>query len=133
MSAGDDGLKIASAMVELAEGRADFAIGAADALIAIDRGHDLVIASPVFQRSAAVYVALADTPLETPGDLLKLRISRTPDDLIDIEFKAALREEGLRMEAADWLPHRPGAEAIIRGEVQAIPGYSISQIGRAHV
>lgn len=126
LSLADDGLRIASAMGELAEGRADFAIGAADALIAIDRGHDLVIASPVFQRSAAVYVALADTPLETPGDLLKLRISRTPDDLIDIEFKAALREEGLRMEAADWLPHRPGAEALLRGEVQAIPGYSIS-------
>lgn len=126
LSAGDDGLKIASAMGELAEGRADFAIGAADALIGIDRGQDLVIASPVFQRSAAVYVAMAETPLETPGDLLKLRIARTPDDLIDIEFKAALREEGLRMEAADWLPHRPGVDVLVRGEAQAIPGYSIS-------
>lgn len=119
-------LTIAAAMGELAEGRADFAIGAADALIAIDRGQDLVIASPVFQRSAAVYVALAQTPLETPGDLLKLRISRSPDDLIDIEFRAALKEEGLRMEAADWVSHRPGVDALIEGEVQAIPGYSIS-------
>ena len=44
-----DGL--VQAIPEVLEGRADFGIGAADVLVAIDGGANLMIASPVFQQS----------------------------------------------------------------------------------
>ena len=59
---------ILKAVDEVAEGRADFGVGAADILIARDRGVPLVVLASIFQHSPAAFFALEGTSFNTPKD-----------------------------------------------------------------
>ena len=82
---------ILSATQEVANGNADFGVGAADILIARDQGIPLVVLASIFQNSAAEFYAKEGTHLQAPVDLLKLRVARTKNSLIDVELQAMLR------------------------------------------
>ncbi len=118
--------EILQAVREVSEGRADFGIGAADVLVGIDRGDPLVIVSSFFQKSGAAYFALESTPLESLADLARLTLARLPNDLIDIEFQAAFREEGIRIEGLASIPLEAGFEDMTSGRAGALPGYVIT-------
>ncbi|MCC7220458.1 MAG: ABC transporter substrate-binding protein, partial [Candidatus Contendobacter sp.] len=81
---------ILSATQEVAQGHADFGVGAADILMARDQGIPLVVLASIFQQSAAEFYAKEGTPLQSPVDLLKLRVARIKNDLIDVELQAML-------------------------------------------
>ena len=114
-----------SATREVGEGRADFGVGAADILIARDQGLPLVVLASIFQQSAAEFYALESTPLQSPSDLLKLKVARNVNDLIDIEMQAMLLVEGLDPQKVTPYPHRPGIAHLLDGRVDVIPGYRI--------
>jgi len=65
---------------EIESGNAQFAVGALDILIGEDRGLDLVVLAPIFQRSPSVIFSLGTTPLEDLSQLAKLRIAAVKDD-----------------------------------------------------
>ena len=118
--------RILQAVEEVAEGRADFGVGAADILIARDRGAPLVVLASIFQRSGAEFYAMEDTPLQSPRDLLNLRVARNVNDLIDIELQAMLLAEGVDPEKITPYPHRPSYKPFMEGLVDVIPGYRIT-------
>lgn len=120
------GNTILSATREVSEGRANFGIGSADILLALDRGDPLVIISSIFQQSAAAYFALESTQFTSLRDFQYLKVARTKDDLIDIEFQAALLSEGIDPGLIDWKPHESGIDHLVSGRVDVVPGYSIS-------
>lgn len=122
---GRDG-KILSGVEEVLAGRADFGIGSGDILLAIDRGAPLVVLAPIFQQSAAEFYAREGTRLNAPADLLKLRVARKVNDLIDIELQAMLLAEGIAPAKLKSYPHQPGIEHLVSGRVDVIPGYSFS-------
>ncbi|NJM11033.1 MAG: ABC transporter substrate-binding protein [Synechococcaceae cyanobacterium SM1_2_3] len=102
--------KILSATEEVASGRADFGVGAADILLTRDQGAPLVVLASIFQHSAAEFYAKASTSLSAPADLLKLRVDRKVNDLIDIELQAMLCAEGIDPQRVTPYPHGPGLE-----------------------
>ena len=53
-----------SAVGEIQNGNADFAIGGVDILTAKDHGLDVVVLSSIFQRSQYAAYSLSDTPIE---------------------------------------------------------------------
>ncbi len=119
---------IRNAITEVAEGRADFGIGAADILIASDRGTPLVVLASIFQHSAVEYYALADTELDGPADLARLRVVRRPGDLVDVELQVLLSAEGIDPASVPAYPfstQRGYLADLAVGIVDVIPGYSI--------
>lgn len=115
--------KILSAIDEVAGGRADFGVGAADILIARDQGIPLVVLASIFQQSAAEFYAKESTLMQAPADLLKLRVARRVNDLIDVELQAMLRAEGIDPQKITPYPHGPGIEHLMTDQVQVMPGY----------
>ena len=117
---------ILKAVDEVAEGRADFGVGAADILIARDRGVPLVVLASIFQESASAFFALESTRLDNLQDLSRLRVARNVNDLVDIEFQAMLLAEGINPEAIDSYPHIPTYAHLLHGLVDVVPGYRIT-------
>ena len=118
--------KIRSATEEVANGNADFGVGAADILLARDRGIPLVVLASIFQQSAAEFYIREDTPLQSLVDLLKLRVARTVNDLIDIELQAMVLSEGIDPKQITPYPHSSGLEHFVSGRVDVVPGYRIT-------
>ena len=118
--------KILSATQEVSEGRADFGIGAADVLIANDKGADLRITAVILQQSAARLYLKKATPYSFITDLAKLKVARNVNDLIDVELQAMLMNEGISPKKISTYPHQPGLEHLISDKVQVVPGYKVS-------
>ncbi|NQU64038.1 MAG: ABC transporter substrate-binding protein, partial [SAR324 cluster bacterium] len=118
--------KILRAVTEVAEGRAEFGIGATDVLLARSKDVPLVILAAIFQKSAAGFYFKADTPLNSLADLPKLRVARQVDSLIDLEFQAMLKSEGIDPKLIKPYPHQGGLDHLISGQIDVMPGYSIS-------
>lgn len=97
------------------EGSADFGIGSTDVLLAVDRGHELVFVSSVFQRSGAAAFTAGDRRLQALDDLVRLRVARVDGSLEDIEFHAMLVAEGIA-------PSSVGAAGMGDGLVRLLAG-----------
>ena len=117
---------ILSAVDEVGSKRAQFGIGGADILMGIDQGLPLVVVASIFQHSAAAFFTRQDTVIHHPSDFLDLKVARRLNDLVDIEFQATLKAEGIDPEKITPFPHQPGIEHLLSGAVDVIPGYSIN-------
>ncbi len=118
--------KIHGAVKEVADGNADFGIGAADILIGIDQGTPLVLLASIFQQSAAEFYAKEETVLQSPADLLNLKVARNVNDLIDVELQSMLLAEGINPNKIVPFKHMPGIQPLVDGSVDVIPGYRLS-------
>jgi len=93
-SAFKDG-EILTAPTEIAQGRADFGVGAADILMAQDSGVEFTLVASIFQRSAVEYCTLQKYRGLTVFDLSQMHIARRPGDLLDLELQALFASEGI--------------------------------------
>ncbi|WP_373498357.1 response regulator, partial [Desulfococcus sp.] len=114
------------ALAAVAEGRADFGIGAADILAARDRGLPLVILASFFQRSAVAFYALETGRLSSPVDLLRLRVGRKPGDATDVEMQAMLRAEGINPDHVAVHPAHFGVADLASGDIDVVADYTLS-------
>ncbi len=86
---------------ELMEGRADFGVSSSEILLHRLSGKPVVALAAVFQHSPLVLVALADTGIRTPHDLVGRRVGVSWSTR-DAEILAMLKNEGVSMD--DILP-----------------------------
>lgn len=117
-----------SSIDEVAQGNAWFGIGAADILIARDKGYPLVVLASIFQQSAVAFFAPKRVKLNRPADLVDLRVSRRLGDMVDIEMQAMLLAEGIDPALVEPHPfdQREGyLSEMKRGNIDVIPGYII--------
>ncbi|MDM8549298.1 ABC transporter substrate-binding protein [Desulfobacterales bacterium HSG2] len=124
--------QIVSAVKAVAEGDADFGVGAADIIMAKDKGAPLVVLAVIFQQSAAEFYAREGTELNSLADLTRLRVARKVNDLIDVELQAMLRSEGIDISLVPPHPHESGIGHLIEERVDMMPGYRISVPYEAH-
>jgi ABC-type nitrate/sulfonate/bicarbonate transport system substrate-binding protein len=117
---------ILSAIEEVDVGRAQFGIGAADILMAKDKGIQLVVLASIFQHSASAFYTKKETQLYSPTDFLNLKVARKVNDLIDIELQAMLKSEGINPDRVKAYPYQSGMDHLISGEVDVVPAYSIA-------
>jgi len=128
--------KLLSAVEEVAAGRADFGIGAAEVLVARDRGEPLVIASSIFQQSAVAVFSREETRVDSPAALTRLRLRRISNDLTDVELQAMLLAEGLSPDSIPIIDLQGwegrSMELLHQGVIDAYAGYSLSAMWRAN-
>lgn len=124
---------IISAVSEVSSGAATFGIGAADILTGDDslrtrnpRSGGLSVLASIFQRSAARFYSLKDSGISSPADLAGKMVARMSGDLIDIEFMAMLRNEGVDAATFRSVPHTPGVRGLKDRKADLLPGYTIS-------
>ncbi len=120
------GGQILSAVEEVGAGRADFGVGAADVLIARDRGVPLVLLATIFQQSSSAFYSLPSAGVSSLADFTRLRVARKVGDLIDVEMQVMLRAEGIDPETVRAYPHEMGAAHLLEGRVDIMPGYSFA-------
>lgn len=118
--------KILKAVKEVSEGQADFGIGAADILVANDKGPPLSVTAVIFQQSASAFYAKTGTRFISPKDLVELTVARNKNDLIDIELQAMLRSEGIDPEEVNAYPLKAKLKDFTSRTIDVWPGYSIS-------
>ncbi len=119
------------AVKEVSEGRADFGIGSVDALVARDGGMPLVLAAAIFQQSAVGVFAKSETNLNSPADLVSLKVRRTNDDLPDVELQAMLRAEGIDPDNVGGKMDGHGFNMLVEGEIDAYAGYTLTALWRS--
>ncbi|MBT6241077.1 MAG: PAS domain S-box protein [Rhodospirillaceae bacterium] len=126
--------KVLDAVKEVSEGRADFGIGSADILLALDRGVPLRITASIFQQSPVAIIARTEDGLISPADLSRLRVRRTIDDFLDVEFRAVLKAEGIDLSDITSIVEgergRPFS-LLKEGKIDAYAGYTLTALWRA--
>lgn len=117
--------KVLNVPKEVAEGRADFGIGAIDILMAEDEKTDFMVVASIFQRSPTEFFMLKDTPYSSPADLARLKIARRRDDLLDIELQALLIREGINPASFPFCDRTGNfqVEDLTSERFDVIPGY----------
>jgi diguanylate cyclase (GGDEF)-like protein len=112
---------------ELIEGRADFAIGSLDILLEKDKGEELLILAPIFQRSPNSVFALSTTSLNSVLDLAKLRIAiSAADDYTTLEVLALFKAQGIDPTHVKFVETTPTVNTLLDGTADAIATYGIS-------
>mgnify|MGYP001273128550 CR=1 FL=1 len=121
-----DGKNLIQATKEVASGRADFGIGAAEIIVAREDGADLKVIASIFQRSASrLYLLEKHGPVTLQEVAENLRVARVVNGLVDVEFQAMLRSEGIDPEIVKPYPFETGLDYFIAGEIDVLPGYSL--------
>ncbi len=129
----DESGKRLEPIAEVVEGRADFSIGGADILIAIDKGEDLRIVAPIFQQSGVGFISLANRRISSLTELSRLKVARNRGNLSDIEFRAMLLAEGIDPDNVSAIPVGKDFGGLFRGEVDVVATYALSSVPAARV
>lgn len=116
--------EIADSVAEVVSGRADFAIGGADILVARDKGAPVVTVATIFHESAAEYYIRRDSGYSSLADIAGLRVARRLDDLLDIEFQSLLLAEGIDPDTIEPSASYGGEDHLADASLDLIPGYS---------
>jgi ABC-type nitrate/sulfonate/bicarbonate transport system substrate-binding protein len=110
---------------ELAEGRAQFAVGGSELVIRAAQGLPLLLLAPIFQQSGTAVYYRADGDFGSPAALGKAKLARLPaSDILGIELATALRAEGIDPEKLKSTTVEPGQTLGVLADktVDAAPG-----------
>jgi diguanylate cyclase (GGDEF)-like protein/PAS domain S-box-containing protein len=105
----------------LLAGEAEFAVDSPAILIRRQQGEPLVALAAVFQHSPNALMALRESGLNTPHDLLGKRIMLTP--ATDPECLAMLANEGVTARGVTSVPHTWNVDDLVDGRTDAMSVY----------
>lgn len=108
-------------VAELLQDRAQFGVGTSSLLLDRQAGKPVVVLGVVFQHSPLVLIARQHSPTQTVQALANTRVMLEPHSE---ELMAYLQAEGRLAEGLTPVPHTQALQALQRGEVEAISGYS---------
>ena len=118
------GESVLNSVDEVMSGAADFGIGAADLLVALDKGKPVVVLSTFFHESAVEFYIDRRSGYSSLADLSHLRVARRIGDLIDTEFQAMLNAEGLSPDIVKPITSYGSEQAVADWSLDLSPGYS---------
>ena len=107
---------------EVLAGRAEYCTANSEALQARLQGKPLVALAAIFQHSPLVLLALADSGIRTPHDLVGRRVMLARGRH-DTEFLAMFLREGIRPENLDIVFSTARIDDLIAGRIDAINAY----------
>ena len=120
-----------SPVEQLLSGAADFAIGGIDTLIAKGQGADIVVLTPIFQNSPFAIFSLSDTPINTLGQLSRLRIATGGNEASRAQVEAMFLAVGIDPSSVDFVNEATSIESMLDGRADAIINYDVSALHRA--
>ncbi|MFA7429422.1 MAG: ABC transporter substrate-binding protein [Rhodospirillaceae bacterium] len=115
----DSAGRVRQPTAEVVSGRAHFGVGAADILIARDKGADLILLGSVFQTSSGTLYVKRDSRFRTLADLRSMTVLREPGSGLDIEFRAMLLAQGIDPDSITYA-------TSMDENFDAMMGYSVS-------
>ncbi len=107
---------------EVLSGRAQYAEGNSEVLLARLQGQPLVALAAIFQHSPSVLLALRSSGIESPHDLIG-RTVMLMDNRNDPDFLTMLLNEGISPERVKVIPSSYDFEDLISGRVDAFNSY----------
>ncbi len=118
---------------EVVAGRAQFGIGSTNLLVARDSGKPVVVVAPILQSSAVAIFSRAEANVQSPADLLKLRMFLYPGSLVTAEVLALFRAVGAD---ATEIPRSTdlalfGINAVHDDVTDAFAGYGLDVLWQA--
>jgi diguanylate cyclase (GGDEF)-like protein len=111
---------------EIQNGNAHFAVGSLDILTAKEKGLDVVVLAPIFQKSQTAIFSLTDTPISNLSQLSKLRIAIPSSGATKAEIEAVFTSQGYDIKKINFVSTQNTVDALINNEVDAIVTYDIS-------
>lgn len=114
-------------LIEVLEGRADYAIEAGELVYYRLQGKPVVALASIFQHSPAMLMTEGKAGLRTPHDLAHKRIGMQVGGQPLVEIAAMFVNEGVTLDALALQPNRPGMAALLSGQVDAEYGYMTSE------
>ncbi|OQX05980.1 MAG: hypothetical protein BWK73_32190 [Thiothrix lacustris] len=114
-------------LIEVLEGRADYAIEAGELVYYRLQGKPVVALASIFQHSPAMLMTEGKAGLRTPHDLAHKRIGMQVGGQPMVEIAAMFVNEGVTLDALALQPNRPGMAALLSGQVDAEYGYMTSE------
>lgn len=130
-SASDKSGELVKPIEEIATGRAQFAIGGLDILLAQDNNVFVSVLAPIFQRSTSAIFTLESRPLKNVLDLASLRISATTNDMTEAEVRALLLSRGYSIEDVQFVTEPPTVKTLLDGKADVIVTYEMSALYEA--
>jgi len=109
-------------VAEVLAGRADYAEGNSEVLLARLRGSPLVALAAIFQHSPSVLLALRNSRIESPQDLIGKKVMFM-DSKNDPDFLTVLLNEGIQPSQLTILPSSYDFDDLITGKVDAFNAY----------
>ena len=107
---------------EVLSGRAQYAEGNSEVLLARLQGKPLVALAAIFQHSPSVLLALRSSGIKTPQDLIGKKVMFM-NGMNDADFMTMLSNEGIRPDQLSVLPSSYNFEDLIDGKVAAFNSY----------
>jgi len=107
---------------EVLAGRAQYAEGNSEVLLARLQGKPLVALAAIFQHSPSVLLALRKSGITTPHDLVGRKVMFM-NGMNDADFMTMLYNEGVAREQLTILPSSYNFEDLIAGRVDAFNSY----------
>lgn len=114
-------------LIEVLEGRADYAIEAGELVFYRLQGKPVVALASIFQHSPAMLMTEGKAGLRTPHDLAHKRIGIQVGGQPIVEIAAMFVNEGVTLDALALQPNRPGMEPLLSGQVDAEYGYMTNE------
>lgn len=107
---------------EVLSGRAQYAEGNSEVLLARLQGKPLVALAAIFQHSPSVLLALRSSGIKTPHDLIGKKVMLM-NGMNDADFITMLSNEGIQPNQLSVLPSSYNFEDLIGGKVAAFNSY----------
>jgi len=111
---------------EIEQERAQFAIGSLDILLAKNRGLDLKVLAPIFQRSPNAVFSLPQVPLDNLSQLAALRIAAVEGDTTKIEIQTMFKAKGFDLSKIQFVNEPITIDTLLANKADAIVSYEIS-------
>ncbi len=123
---------------EVVAGRADFGIAGGDSLaIARSEGKPLQAVAVIFRRNPVVFIALTESGIRTPKDMVGKRIgviSQNLDNTNDIQLMAMLQKMGVQREDVTLVPIEDYSLAsLTSGQMDVYSGFSTNEAVDAQI
>ena len=115
---GGPGISVSRAF---SSGSAQYGVGTSTLLLDHFRGMPVMALAAIFQHSPTILLARADSGITSPSDAVGKRIMITPGN--SSELMGMFHTQGVRAEDFIAVPLSGNADALIRGDVEAMAGY----------
>ena len=114
-------------ILQVLQGEVDYGIADSALLLYRDMGAGVHIVAPIFQYSPNVIITLASSGIVSPEDLIGQRLRLYSNETEGFPIMAMLAEQGVLQQGIIRQPYSSELDTLIRGETDAIFGYSSNE------
>ncbi len=114
---------------QVKKGRAQFGVTDSSLIIRRHQGADVVLVANLFQHSPMVLLALADSGIYSPAQMVGKRLMLSKHEIDNASIAAMLRRENVSHEQLRILDHSFDLDDLVHGRTDVVSAYSTNEPG----